>query len=205
MQDRQQRALIYNQCAPPRPDPSSHHTARPSITFPRRAARNPKPPRAAQIESRTQDLLALCNQNPEPKTSSRRATRIQNPRPPRAAQPESKTQDLLAPRNQNPEPKTSSRRATRTQNPRPPGAARSESRTQNVPDSGRLAAACSYIESLSEHKQWGHCSAYLYRILPYNMRAYNERTQMGSCAASEAPMYSASTVEKATSGCLRAR
>jgi len=77
MQDRQQRALIYNQCAPPHPDPSSHRTARPSITFPRRAARNPKPPRAAQPESRTQDLLAPRNQNPEPKTSSRRATRTQ--------------------------------------------------------------------------------------------------------------------------------
>jgi len=32
------------------------------------------------------------------------------------------------------------------------------------------------LESLSEHKQWGHCSACLYRILPYNMRAYKERT-----------------------------
>jgi len=39
----------------------------------------------------------------KPKTSSRRATRIQNPRPPRAAQPEPRTQDLLAPRNQNPD------------------------------------------------------------------------------------------------------
>ena len=78
MQDRQQRALIYNQCAPPHPDPSSHRTARPSITFPRRAARNPKPPCATQPEPRTQDLLAPRNQNPEPKTSSRRATRTQN-------------------------------------------------------------------------------------------------------------------------------
>jgi len=51
------------------------------------------------------------------------------------------------------------------------------------------------LESLSEHKQWGHCSACLYRILPYNMRAYKERTHMASFAASEAPSYSASTVE----------
>ena len=57
------------------------------------------------------------------------------------------------------------------------------------------------IESLSEYKQWGHCSACLYRILPYNMRAYEERTQMASFTATEAPMYSTSTVEKATSGC----
>ena len=132
-EDRQQRTLISNQCAPPHPDPSSHRTARHSITFPRRAARNPTLPGAAQPESRTQDVLAPRKQNPEPKTSSRRATRIQNPRPPRAAQPESRTQDLLAPRNQNPEPKTS-RRATRT---------------QNVPDSSRsglvvTAAACRY-------------------------------------------------------------
>jgi len=60
------------------------------------------------------------------------------------------------------------------------------------------------LESLSEHKQWGHCLACLYRILPCNMRAYKERTKMASFAASEAPMYSASTIEKATSGCLRA-
>ena len=61
------------------------------------------------------------------------------------------------------------------------------------------------LESLSEHKLLGHCSACLYRILPYNMRAYTDRIHMASFAASEAPMYSASTVEKATSGCLRAR
>jgi len=61
------------------------------------------------------------------------------------------------------------------------------------------------LVSLSEHKQWGHCSVCLYRILPYNMQAYKERIHMVSFAASEAPMYSASTVEKATSGCLRAR
>jgi len=30
--------------------------------------------------------------------------------------------------------------------------------------------------------------------LPYNMRAYKERTQMASFTASDAPMYSASTV-----------
>jgi len=81
-------------------------TARPIITFPRCAAYHPKPPCTAQPESRTQDLLALRNQNPEPKTSSCCATRIQNPRPPRAAQPEPRTQDLLTPRNPNPEPKT---------------------------------------------------------------------------------------------------
>jgi len=88
-------------------------------TSSRRANRiqNPRPPRAVQPESRTQDLLAPRNQNPEPKTSSCRATRIQNPRPPRTAQPESRTQDLLAPRNQNPEPKTSWCRAIRIQNP----------------------------------------------------------------------------------------
>jgi len=78
MQDRQQRTLIYNQCTPPHPDPSSHSTARPSITFPHRAARIPKPPCTAQPESRTQNLLAPRNQNPEPKTSSRRTTRTQN-------------------------------------------------------------------------------------------------------------------------------
>jgi len=32
------------------------------------------------------------------------------------------------------------------------------------------------LESLSEHKQWEHCLACLYRILPYNMRVYKERT-----------------------------
>jgi len=58
------------------------------------------------------------------------------------------------------------------------------------------------LESLSEHKQWGYCSACLYRILPYKTQAYKERTHMASFAASEAPMYSASTVQKATSGCV---
>jgi len=61
------------------------------------------------------------------------------------------------------------------------------------------------LESLSEHKQWRHCSACLYRILPYNMRAYKEQTQMASFVASEASMYSPSIFEKATSGCLQAR
>jgi len=61
------------------------------------------------------------------------------------------------------------------------------------------------LESLTEHKQCGHYSACLYRILPYNMQAYKERTHMASFAVSGARKYSASTVEKATSGCLQAR
>jgi len=74
--------------SPPRsqkPKTSSRHTTR---------IQNPRPPRAIQPESRTQDLLAPRNQNPEPKTSSRHVTRTQNPRTPCAARSESRTQNV---------------------------------------------------------------------------------------------------------------